>query len=689
MRRYDPQHIRNVALVGHGHCGKTSLAEAMLWVSKATTRLGRVEDGTTASDFDPDEVKRRISISTAIVPVEWDDAKVNVLDTPGYVDFVGDVCGALRVVESAVIVVDASAGVEVGTERVAELARENGVARVVFVNKMDRENADFDATIASLRASLGSGIAPIQVPMGAEKSFTGVVNVLRRRAYRATEPGQPAEEIDVPAECAEQVERYRRQLIEAIAELDDDLTARYLDDEELTPDDLIPVLCRGVDERSLIPVFCGSATRCIGIEQLLDSIVEDLPSADRAVADESGEALTAAGDAPLAALVFKTLADPHVGRVSYFRVFSGAVRANAHLHNATRDHGERIGHVFLIRGKEHLASDEITAGDIGAVGKLSVTVTNDSLCADGAATRLAPFAFPEPSYTAAVHPRAKADLDKMGQALHRLVEEDPTLLLGRDAVTGEATLSGMGEPHIQIALERMTRRFGVHVDAGLPRVAYRETISRKTVAEYKHKKQTGGAGQYGHVLIELEPTEEAPFEFVERVVGGSVPRNFYPAVEKGVRESMEAGPLAGFPVVNVRVTLCDGSYHDVDSSEMAFKIASREAFRKGVLQAAPVLLEPIATVHVTVPDACTGDIMSDLNGKRAHVNGMTPDGVGHTTIDAVVPSAEIQRYATDLRSITQGRGSFRSEFSHYQAVPPNLAEQIAAAADHQHHGTAA
>ena len=684
MRQYEPRSIRNVALVGHGHCGKTSLAEAMLWASKTTTRLGRVEDGNTTFDFDPDEIKRGISISAAIAPLEWDDTKINLIDTPGYADFVGDVCAALRVVESAVLVVDASAGVEVGTERAAELAKDSGSALFVFVNKMDRENADFGATIASLKAALGPGIAPIQVPMGAEKSFGGVINVLRRRAYRATEPGRRGEEIDIPVEYAEVVETYRRQLIEAIAELDEDLTVRYLDDEELTPEDLIPVLCRGVDERRLIPVFCGSATRCIGIEQLLDSIVEDLPSADRVVHTDGDGDLSASADSPLAALVFKTIADPHVGRVSYFRVFSGAVHANAHLHNASQDHGERVGHVFMIRGKEHITADQVTAGDIGAVGKLSVTVTNDTLCSDGHRTILPRFSFPEASYSAAVHPKTKSDLDKMSQALHRLVEEDPTLILGRDPTTGESILSGIGEPHVQIALERMMRRFGVNVEAGLPRVAYRETISQATTAEYKHKKQTGGAGQYGHVHLQLEPLPDQPFEFVEKVVGGSVPRNYYPAVEKGVKESMESGPLAGYPVVNVRVTLTDGSYHDVDSNEMAFKIAAKEAFKKGVMQAKPVLLEPVLNVRVTVPDASTGDIMSDLNGKRGHVNGMEPDGQGHTTIAASVPAAEIQRYATDLRSLTQGRGSFHAEFSHYQAAPPNVAEQIKAAAEHEH-----
>jgi elongation factor G len=409
-----------------------------------------------------------------------------------------------------------------------------------------------------------------------------------------------------------------------------------------------------------------------------------VPAADTVVveAGSNGDVVELSADpsGALAALVFKTLADPHVGRLSYFRVYSGSFKSNAHLTNATKGKPERVGQVFYVRGKEHLNTEAVVAGDIGAVGKLAATNTGDTLCDEGKPLTLAGIDFPGTSYAAAVNPKTKADLDKMGQALQRLAEEDPTLHISRDAVTGETILSGLGESHVQIALDRMTRRYGVNVDFGLPRVAYRETISTKTNSEYKHKKQTGGAGQYGHVFLELEPLPDSDFDFRERVVGGAVPRNFFPAVEKGVREALEAGPVAGYPVVNVRVTLYDGSYHDVDSNEMAFKIAAKEAFKKGVLQAKPILLEPMLTLKVTVPDANTGDVMSDLNGKRAQVSGMTPTGNGSTTIEALVPSAEVQRYATDLRSITQGRGSFTTEFSHYQPVPPQLAEQIKAQA---------
>jgi elongation factor G len=434
----------------------------------------------------------------------------------------------------------------------------------------------------------------------------------------------------------------------------------------------------------MVPVFAGAGSSMKGVDRLLDAIVRYVPPASERKIEATGpngsETLTADPNGPLAALVFKTVADPHVGRVSYFRVFSGSLKSNGTVLNGQAGKTERIGHAFFARGKEHMNTEVVGAGDIGAVGKLALTHTGETLCDENHQLTLAPIEFVKPSYSAAVNPKTKADLDKLGQALHRIVEEDPTLQLGRDSVTGESLLSGLGEPHVQIALERMTRRYGVNVELGLPRVQYRETISAKANSEYKHKKQTGGAGQYGHVFLELEPLEDGDFEFAERVVGGAVPRNFFPAVEKGVREALEAGPLAGYPVVNVKVTLYDGSYHDVDSNEMAFKIASKEAFKKGILMGKPILLEPVMSVSVVVPDAFTGDVMSDLNGKRAQVSGMNPEANGCTRIDAMVPGAEIQRYATDLRSITQGRGTFTSEFSHYQPVPPNLAEQIKAEA---------
>jgi elongation factor G len=687
LKPYSPENIRNVAVVGHGSAGKTTLVEAMLFTAHATTRMGKPEDGNTVSDYDQDEIKRRMSITAAVAPLEWRDTKINLIDAPGYSDFVGEVKAAIRVAEAALIVADASSSVEVGTENGWKYAVEAGVARMIFVNRMSRENADFDRTVEGLRAAFGPSIVPVQFPIGQEKDFRGLVDLLHEEAhlYGDDQSGE-SEVVPIPPELAEQCARYRQLLVETVAEQDEDLMIRYLDDQDLSIEDMIPVLRKAVKAGLLAPVFCGSSTQNRGVDLLLDQIVEMAPDASPW---QEGNETGSEKSEPLEALIFKTIADPHVGRVSLFRVFRGALNANSHIYNASQGQGERIGQLFYVRGKEHISTDSVGVGDIGAVGKLANSFTNDTLSADGHRSQLEPIKFPEASYSAAVQPHSKADLDKLGQALHRMVEEDPTLHLSRDPITGESILSGMGEPHVQIALERMSRRFGVNVDAGLPRVAYRETVSAKIVSEYKHKKQTGGAGQYGHVFLEIEPLPDADFEFNDRVVGGAVPKNFFQAVEKGVREALDSGPLAGYPVVNVKVTLFDGSYHDVDSNEMAFKIASKEAFKKGVLQAKPSLLEPVLTLHVTVPDQYTGDVMSDLNGKRAHVSGMNPDSEGRTTIDATVPAAEIQRYATDLRSITQGRGSFTTEFSHYQQVPPMVAEQIKSAAARVQEGAAA
>ena len=688
MKQYPADRIRNIGLFAHGGAGKTSLAEALLFDTKATTRLGRVEEGNTVTDYDPDEIKRQISVSAAVAPVEWRDTKINIIDAPGYADFIGDVKSALRVSDAALILIDASAGVEVGTEQAWRLAEERGIPRLIFINKMDRENADFGRALASARAAFGSAVAPILFPIGAERQFRGVVDLLREQAYTYPDNGSGAFDAGpIPDELRQDEETYRRQLVEAIAEQDEDLMMRYLEDEPISTEELAAGLKQCVLSGAVVPVLVGSATMNRGIVQMLDAIVEYVPSASEVsvtgalngdpvdvVADETGSTI---------ALAFKTLADPHVGRVTYFRVYSGSIKSNTHAWNASRGEDERLGQLFFARGKEHLNTDAIGPGDIGAVAKLATVMTGDTLSEQGKPIILDGIDFPGASYSASVHPKSKGDLDKMGPALQRLIEEDPTLRLSRDASSGETILSGLGEPHVQIALDRMMRRFGVTVELGLPRVPYRETISAKTLAEYKHKKQTGGAGQYGHVFLELEPLPDADFEFGERVFGGSVPRNYYPAVEKGVREGMEAGPLAGYPVVNIRVTLTDGSYHSVDSNEMSFKIASKEAFKKGILQGKPVLLEPIMTLQVTVPDTYTGDVMSDLNTKRAQVSGMNPGANGSTTIEALVPAAEIQRYATDLRSITQGRGSFTTEFSHYQPVPQHVAEQVRAAAAKQ------
>lgn len=684
MKQYPADRIRNIGLFAHGGAGKTSLAEALLFDTKSTTRLGKVEEGNTVTDFDPDEIKRGISVSAAVAPVEWRDTKINIIDAPGYADFVGDVKSALRVADAAIIVIDASAGVEVGTEQAWRLAGERGIPRMIFINKMDRENADFARALASARAAFGNTVAPIQFPIGAEKGFKGVVELLSEQAHiYADNASGSFESGPIPDDLRDDEETYRRQLVESIAERDEEMMMRYLEDEPISIEELAAGLKGCVTSGEVVPVLVGSATGNRGMAHLLDAIVEYLPSA--AESAQSGtlngqETEITANGGPTVAIAFKTLADPHVGRVTFLRVYSGSMKSNTHAWNASRGEDERLGQLFYARGKEHISTDCIGTGDIGAVAKLTSVMTGDTLGDQGKPVVVQGIDFPGASYSASVHPKTKTDLDKMGQALQRLVEEDPTLHLSRDTNSGETILSGLGEPHVQISLDRMTRRFGVNVELGLPRVPYRETISAKTMAEYKHKKQTGGAGQYGHVFLELEPLPDADFEFGERVFGGSVPRNFYPAVEKGVREGLESGPLAGYPVVNVKVTLTDGSYHSVDSNEMAFKIASKEAFKKGVLQGKPVLLEPIMTVRVTVPDTYTGDVMSDLNTKRAHVSGMEPGSNSSTTIEAHVPAAEVQRYATDLRSITQGRGSFTSQFSHYQAVPQHIADQVRAAA---------
>lgn len=678
MNHFTAEKIRNVGVFGHGGSGKTSLVEAMLFDTKAITRLGKVEDGTTKSDFDPDEVQRTISINASILPVFHDDHKLNLLDAPGYADFVGEVRSVARIVDGALIIVDASAGAEVGTEQAWSIANDHRLPKVIFVNKMDRENANFRETLDSLHKVFGKNIAPMQFPIGSEKTFKGIVDLISGHAMVFHDNSDGGfEEVPIPEELAADVEHFRRTLVEVIAEHNEDLMMRYLDDQPISDEELHRELHACIDDGTVVPLLCGAATSNRGIQPLLDALIEHLPPAsNRIETDDQGRQIDPASTSDLNALAFKTVADPHVGRVTFFRVFTGEFRSSSHVRNTRRNTDERVGHVFHILGEDHLPADAIGAGDIGGVSKLTSVGTGDTLTSVHGSTVLPLIDFPLPSFQAAVHPKSKSDLDKLSTALTRLQEEDPSLHVTRSAETGETIIAGLGEPHVQIAMERMTRRSGVHIDLDIPRIAYRETIATHTFTEYKHKKQTGGAGQYGHVFLELEPLADADFEFTERVVGGSVPRNYYPAVEKGIRDGLLEGPLAGFPVVNLRVTLTDGSYHNVDSNEMAFRIAAREAFRKGVLAAQPSLLEPVLTLYITVPDHYTGDIISDLNGKRAHVNGMEPGPDGCTVIQAHAPAAEVQRYCTDLRSITQGRGQFRSVPSHYQPVPTHIADRI-------------
>ena len=587
----------------------------------------------------------------------------------------------MRVSEGAIIVVCAASGVEVGTEQVWTYCEEADLPRLIFINKMDRENADFYHTVDELKAKLGSRCVPLQLPIGAHDSFQGVVDLLTMKGYIGSE----AKEAEVPSSMQNQVDSFREKLVEAVAEIDDRLLEKYLDGEELSLEELSDGLRQGTLSGKIVPVLVGSALQNMGITWLLDAVHNYLPSPkEREVITAGGSAgqamqtMEPSESAPLAALVFKTSADPYVGKLTYFRIYLGAISSNSQVWNATRGGEERIGQLFILRGKTQETVSQLGAGDIGGVAKLGLTSTGDTLCSRDRPVKITPVQFPEPTFSQAVHPKTKADLDKLGTALTRLSEEDPTLRVRRDADTGETILSGLGETHLDVAAEKMLRKFGVGVKLETPSVPYKETITVPAKAEYKHKKQTGGHGQYGHVLLEVEPLPRGSgTEFADKVVGGRIPRNYIPAVEKGVNEAIQEGGLAGYPVVDIKATVYDGSYHPVDSSEICFKIAGAQALKKGLSQGQPILLEPIMTVKVTVPEDYTGDIIGDLNTKRARVLGMNPEG-GTNTIEAQVSLAEILRYAIDLKSITQGRGSFTVEFSHYEEVPAHVAQKIIA-----------
>ncbi len=690
MKLFASAQIYNVGLFGHGGAGKTSLAEAILYDSGVITRLGRVDDGNTVSDYDPEEVKRKMSMNTTILPLEWEGRKVNLLDSPGYADFIGEMVSAMWVVDGAILVLCAASGVEVGSEAAWELAVGRNLPRILLINKMDRENANFYRTLDQVREVLDRAAVPLQLPIGAESSFEGIVDLLQMKAFRYSDKrdGQ-YEEIPIPAEMSDQVEGYRLALIEKIAETDDALIEKYLEGETLSDEEMHRGLRQGVREGTIVPVLCASATRNIGVQPLIEAIFFSFPSAAEsgpvvALDPLRGDAevqLACSDSEPLTALVFKTLSDPYVGRQTFLRVMSGVLYSDSRVRNPNKETEERIGPVYVMRGKEQTAVQKLGAGDIGAVTKLGQTQTGDTLCTSDRPLRLPPIIFPEPVFTAAIRPETKADLDKMGTALNRILEEDPTLRTEREQQTGEVLLLGMGESHIQIAVERMKRRFDVSVLVDLPLVPYRETIRRQMESKYRHKKQTGGRGQFAEVVLRLEPMDynEADFEFLNEIVGGVISRGYIPGVEKGVREAMQEGVVAGYPVVGVRVAVFDGKEHPVDSSELAFKIAALQAFKQGQMQADPVLLEPVMLLEVTVPEAHTGDIMGDLNGRRARVLGMDPQG-SRTVVRAHVPLAEVQRYATDLRSITGGRGTFRIKFSHYEEVPAHLAEAVIAEA---------
>jgi elongation factor G len=684
LKRFAVEKVRNLALIAHGGAGKTSLAEAMLFTAGATDRLGRVDEGNSTLDFDPEEIRRKVSISVGIAPLEWKGHKFTLLDTPGYFDFVGEVKAALRVVETALVLVDAVSGVEVGTELTYKNAVKANVARIAVVNKMDRENANFAKALASLEHAFGRAVVPFQLPIGAQADFKGLVDVVTGKAYAFN--GKEAKETEIPAGLKSQVDSIREKLTELAAEADDELTMKFLEEGELSAEDTIIGLKKGVARGQVIPVFVTAGGKNLGVSCLMDAIVEYAPSPLDAGAvtgtDAAGEPATRQPDesAPFSALVFKTTADPFVGRMTVMRVFSGTAKNDQVVYNASKGKSEKLSHMFIPKGKGQDAVTEIGPGDIVAIAKLNVTATNDTLCEEAKQINLEPIEFPTPVFSVAVHPKAKGDEDKIGSGLARLAEEDQTFTVQRDPTTAETIISGMGESHVDVMVDRLKRKFGVESATSEPKVSYKETIRGKAQAEYKHKKQSGGRGQYGHCKIEIEPLFEGHYEFVDKIFAGAIPLNYRPAVDKGVQETMGDGVLAGYPVTGIRCTLLDGSYHDVDSSEMAFKIAARTAFKTAIMNARPVLMEPILKVEVRVPDSYMGDIMGDLNKKRGRIAGMEPTGDGFQVVKASVPLAEMHRYAIDLRSMTQGRGEFSFEFDHYEEVPAPVSKPIIDAA---------
>ena len=677
MNEYKAEKIRNIVLVGHSSSGKTSLAEALLFNTGAVSRLGKVDDSTSVSDFDPEEQRRKISINTSLIPCEWNGYKINVLDTPGYMDFVGEVKGALRVAECVVVMVDAVSGVEVGTELVWQYADEMKLPRIIIINKLDRENADYDRVLAQLRERFGKSVVSLQIPVGKEANFKGEINVVNRKAFIGEKEGP------VPGDLTARMEDERLKLIEVAAEADDKLIEKFIGGEELTEDEIRLGLKLGLRAGTLVPVLCASAMQNIGIQYLFKFFADYLPSplegaavTAKNSATQKDEKLTVSETSNLAAFVFKTMADPYVGKLTYFRVYSGALESNSTTFNARTNAVERIGQLYVLRGKEQIAVSRINAGDIGAVAKLQDTATGDTFCDKAHALTLAHVAYPNPVYSVSLTPKTKTDLDKMGTALQRLVEEDPTLRVYREHDTNETIMSGMGDSHVDVAVRRLKQKFGVELLTGVPHIPYKESITKTAKVQGRHKKQTGGRGQFGDTWIRFEPLPRGTgFEFAEEVFGGAVPHSFIPAVEKGMREIMLKGVLAGFPTIDFRAVLYDGSYHAVDSSEIAFKLAAHKAFKSGIPLAGPVLLEPVMNFVITVPENFMGDVLGDLNTKRARVQGMDQKGAW-SVVTASAPLAEMQRYATDLRSMTQGRGYFTMEFSHLDPVPSHIASQI-------------
>jgi elongation factor G len=685
MAKYDSTLLRNVAIVGHGGTGKTSLCESFLFISGKTDRLGRVDDNSSNMDFEPEEQKRRISISSALNFVEWNKCKVNFIDTPGDANFAFDTRSSLSVVDGAIVVIDAVGGVEFQTQKVWEYANSFTLPRIVFINRMDRERADFHKALESVRSQIGTKVSVFNIPIGAEDSFKGVIDLLSMKAMLFEDPKGIPKISEIPPDMAEKVQKYRETLIEDIAESDDALMDTYLESGDLSEEDILSGLRKGVASGTLIPLVCGAASKCIGISPLLDLVVKALPApADRGPmtgtkpGTSEKEHRPPEEGAPFSGIVFKTIADPYAGRLTIFRVYSGKLNADSSFFNASRKLTERIGSLFFLEGKNQKPTEAVIPGDMAALAKLKETTTGDTICYEKAPIVYEKMVPPPTIISFAIEPKSRGDEEKIVSSINRLLEEDPSLRFHRDDQTKEMILSGMGHVHIEVTIEKMKRKFGVEVYLKTPKVPYKETIKGKTNIQGKYKKQSGGRGQYGDVWLDIEHLPRGSgFEWVDKIIGGVVPQQYRPAAEKGVVEAMAEGVLAGYPVVDIRVSIVDGSYHTVDSSEMAFKIAASMGFKKGVMACQPVLLEPIVNIDIEIPDEYMGDVIGDLNSRRGRVLGMDTKGTNQI-VKGLVPLAEILKYAPDLISMTSGRGTFTYEFSHYEEVPSHIAEKIIA-----------
>ena len=677
-----PEEIRNVVLVGHGGSGKTSLAEALLFTAGVTTRAGRVEDGNTVTDFEPEEIERQISLSLALASFSWKGNKVNIIDSPGYAGFLGDARSALRAADLALFVVSGVDGVEVQTEILWDLAAEEGIPRAVFINKLDRERASYSRTLAQLQAAFGKRIAPVHMPIGSEHELSGLVRIVSNRGHTYSGGNPVGTPTDTPPDLASTVEETHTALVESVVETDDELMEKYFEGEEPTREQMIKVIHQGMLDREVFPVLIGSASALIGIDTLADFIVDFGPNPLEHASPPLvvGEDIAVASSGPAVAYVFKTISDPYVGRVSLFRVFSGSIKADDELEQPSHTGKVRMHNLFFMQGKEHHDTPEVVTGDIAAVAKLESVVAGDTLRSSMTSVQISPVTFPKPVMSLAVFPKAAQDEEKLSTALSKIAEEDPTLQVERRSETKETVISGLGDTHLDVTVARLARKFGVEVDTAVPTVPYRETITGSTEAEGKHKKQSGGRGQFGVAFVRFEPLPRGSgYEFVNGIKGGSIPRQYIPAVDKGVQEGLNRGILAGYPTIDVRATVYDGKYHSVDSDELSFRMAGILAVRAAGSELRPVLLEPIVKANIRVPEEYMGDVIGDLNAKRGRVLGMDSDG-RLRVVTAEVPLAEMQRYAIDLRSITGGRGNFDMEFDHYQEMPNSEADKVIAAA---------